>query len=198
MPRPRSFDLDDALVRATGVFLRDGFDGASLDSLTAAMGINRPSLYAAFGDKATLYGRALERYAAGACEAMAAALSEGDTLEESLRRLFRSATDVYAPRSGTGLGCLLATTATTAAGVDAEIRAVLQAHILRIDGIVAATLAARFRNEGGVGTIETVAELASATLFSLAIRARAGASRAQLGAIGRRAAAGIARAAAER
>ena len=59
--RPRGFDVDAALDRAAEVFRTRGYDGASLDDLTAAMGIGRPSLYAAFGDKRKLFMRCLER-----------------------------------------------------------------------------------------------------------------------------------------
>jgi AcrR family transcriptional regulator len=63
--RPRSFDLDKALDAAMQVFWRKGYEGACLSDLTQAMGINRPSLYAAFGDKETLFRKALDRYAEG-------------------------------------------------------------------------------------------------------------------------------------
>src|ERR1700682_5715396 len=63
--RPRSFDIDGALDRALRVFWRKGYEGASLSDLTRAVGINRPSLYAAFGDKETLFRKALDRYAEG-------------------------------------------------------------------------------------------------------------------------------------
>src|SRR5258706_15799806 len=62
--RPRSFDRDTALERAMEVFWRFGFEGASLHDLTEAMGINPPSLYAAFGDKEGLFLEAVERYQA--------------------------------------------------------------------------------------------------------------------------------------
>jgi AcrR family transcriptional regulator len=57
--------LDKALDAAMQVFWRNGYEGASLSDLTQAMGINRPSLYAAFGDKGTLFRKALDRYAEG-------------------------------------------------------------------------------------------------------------------------------------
>lgn len=60
--RPRSFDMEAALDRALGVFWRSGFQAASLSELTEAMGLNKPSLYAAFGDKQSLYLKALDRY----------------------------------------------------------------------------------------------------------------------------------------
>ncbi len=61
--RPRSFDEDAVLDRALEIFWQRGFQSASLSELTEAMGLSKPSLYAAFGDKETLYLKALERYA---------------------------------------------------------------------------------------------------------------------------------------
>ena len=61
--RPREFDVDRALDRAVEVFWRLGYEGASMSALTEAMGINRPSLYAAFGDKEQLFRKAVARYA---------------------------------------------------------------------------------------------------------------------------------------
>src|SRR5438132_20690 len=63
--RPRNFDTDKALDQALKVFWRKGYDGASLPALTGAMGINRPSLYAAFGNKQSLFKKALQRYIDG-------------------------------------------------------------------------------------------------------------------------------------
>jgi AcrR family transcriptional regulator len=60
--RPRSFDPDAALDRAMHVFWAKGYEGASLSNLTRAMRINRPSLYAAFGNKEQLFRKALDRY----------------------------------------------------------------------------------------------------------------------------------------
>ena len=62
MGRPREFDIERALDRALEVFWRNGYEGASIASLTEAMGINPPSLYAAFGNKEALFRRALDRY----------------------------------------------------------------------------------------------------------------------------------------
>lgn len=62
--RPRSFDTEAALDRALAVFWKHGFQNASLLELTEAMGLSKPSLYAAFGDKESLYLKALERYVA--------------------------------------------------------------------------------------------------------------------------------------
>ncbi|MFO0952525.1 MAG: TetR/AcrR family transcriptional regulator [Isosphaeraceae bacterium] len=74
--RTRQFDEDEALDRAMEVFWRRGYEGATLPELTSAMGINRPSLYAAFGNKEQLFRRALDRYASGPAGFMARALNE--------------------------------------------------------------------------------------------------------------------------
>jgi AcrR family transcriptional regulator len=74
--RPRAFDVDEALDRAMAVFWRRGYEGTTLDELTAAMGINRPSLYAAFGDKEQLFRKALDRYVNGPASYIRAALAK--------------------------------------------------------------------------------------------------------------------------
>src|SRR6266478_9575078 len=63
--RPRAFDPDAALERAMHVFWAKGYEGASLSNLTRAMRINRPSLYAAFGNKEQLFSKVLDRYMNG-------------------------------------------------------------------------------------------------------------------------------------
>src|SRR3977135_1391854 len=63
--RPRAFDVDLALDRALHLFWRKGYEGTSLSDLTKAMRINRPSLYAAFGNKETLFRKTLDRYSKG-------------------------------------------------------------------------------------------------------------------------------------
>src|SRR5260221_8772687 len=63
--RTRQFDVDEALDQALEVFWARGYEGATLPELTRAMGINRPSLYAAFGNKEQLFRKALDRYQTG-------------------------------------------------------------------------------------------------------------------------------------
>jgi AcrR family transcriptional regulator len=65
MARPRSFDIDEAVEQALALFWSRGYEGTSLTDLTLAMGINRPSFYAAFGSKEELFHRALARYVQG-------------------------------------------------------------------------------------------------------------------------------------
>jgi AcrR family transcriptional regulator len=74
--RTRQFDADEALDRALEVFWARGYDGATLPELTRAMGINRPSLYAAFGNKEQLFRKALDRYQAGPSAFLAEGLKQ--------------------------------------------------------------------------------------------------------------------------
>lgn len=187
MARPRSFDTDEALAAATRVFLARGFDGATLDDLTGAMGINKPSLYAAFGDKEALYARVLEGYAAMAKSAMESALNAGDTLEHASHGLLLGAIEVYAPANGNHLGCLIATTATTVAGSNPAVRTVLATFLSDVDRLIRATIKRRFGDDLADGRVVLAADVLSAAMYSIAIRARAGASRRQLSAIAERA-----------
>src|SRR5438132_14281082 len=103
--RPRAFDIDEALKRALLVFQQRGYEGTSLSDLTAAMGINRPSLYAAFGNKEELFRQVLARYADGPAAYTREALDEPAAravVERLLRGAIEVTTDPLTPP-----GCLL-------------------------------------------------------------------------------------------
>ena len=103
--RPRSFDVDKALDRALQVFWRKGYEGTSLADLTGAMRINRPSLYAAFGDKEALFRKVLDRYADGPVGYLREALNEPNA-RAVVERLLGGAADLLSdPRNPRG--CLL-------------------------------------------------------------------------------------------
>jgi len=74
--RPRSFNCEKALDSALQVFWRKGYEGASMSDLTEAMAINRPSLYAAFGDKEALFRKVMDRYAEGPASFVHSALKQ--------------------------------------------------------------------------------------------------------------------------
>ena len=91
--RPRAFDVEKALHNAMQVFWRKGYLGTSLSDLTDAMGINRPSLYAAFGNKKSLFRKALDRYAKGPSSYLGEALQE-PTARAVIVRLLRGVVDL--------------------------------------------------------------------------------------------------------
>ena len=103
--RPRSFDPDKALDRALKVFWKKGYEGASLPDLTRAMGINRPSLYAAFGNKEALFRKAVERYEQGPAGFAREAL-ELPTARQVVERLLRGGICVGTSARGPR-GCLM-------------------------------------------------------------------------------------------
>ena len=86
--RPREFDVDEALAAALNVFWSKGYEGASLTDLTEAMGITRPSLYAAFGNKESLFRKALDLYEQEKLAYMRGAL-EAPTAKGAAERLLR-------------------------------------------------------------------------------------------------------------
>jgi AcrR family transcriptional regulator len=86
MARPRSFDPEEALDLARDVFWRKGFQGTSLDDITAATGLAKPSLYAAFGDKNALFLKVLDRYHQRIVAGAERSLSEGASAREAIER----------------------------------------------------------------------------------------------------------------
>lgn len=104
MGRPRGFNPADALDKALRVFWEKGYEGASMADLTAAMGINRPSLYAAFGNKESLFRKAMERYVAGPASYVARALAL-PTAREVAQGLLAGAVGVLGNPRNPG-GCL--------------------------------------------------------------------------------------------
>lgn len=102
--RPRAFDTGKALDAAMKVFWCKGYEGASLSDLTKAMGINRPSLYAAFGDKESLFRKVLDRYDKGPAAYVREALNQ-PTARAVVERLMEGAAEL-GTASSNPRGCL--------------------------------------------------------------------------------------------
>ena len=118
--RPRAFDVDLALDRALHVFWRKGYEGASLSDLTKAMRINRPSLYAAFGNKETLFRKTLDRYSKGPTAFSHDAL-RAPTARAVVERLLRGTVDLLTDRR-TPRGCLIVQSALACGAAADSIR----------------------------------------------------------------------------
>jgi AcrR family transcriptional regulator len=104
--RPRSFDRKLALQRAMDLFWSKGYEGTQLTDLTAAMGINPPSFYAAFGSKAAAFREAIDLYAATAGGDWARALQDGKNAHESIRAMLAASVEVALAAPGLP-GCMM-------------------------------------------------------------------------------------------
>ncbi|HEF4762901.1 TPA: TetR/AcrR family transcriptional regulator [Pseudomonas putida] len=181
--RPRAYDPQTALRQALDVFWSTGYSGASLDSIATAAGMNRPSLYAAFGDKHALYIKALEQYWDIAHAAMQAALTDAELpLREALMRFYEGQLSIYFSGEGQPRGCFAIGTATTESVEDPEIRAVLSDRLSRLDADLEARLHKAIESGELSGDVDaaSLAVLGSSLLHSISIRARAGKSRDEL------------------
>jgi TetR/AcrR family transcriptional regulator, copper-responsive repressor len=183
--RPRAYEPDVALARAMDVFWRDGFAATSLDTISAATGMNRPSLYAAFGDKRDIYVKAYERYRQRARERMAEMFTSDLPVGTLLRSVFTIAIDMYVSGEDGPRGCFTVMTATSEAVSDPAIRELAVVGLTEMDR----AFARLFKAAQGKGELPAsadpvmLAQLASATIHTLAVRARVRTPRKELDAI---------------
>lgn len=183
--RPRAYEPEVALARALDVFWKEGFAATSLDDLSAATGMNRPSLYAAFGDKRELYIKSYEGYRDRMRARMAEVFRTDLALRDLLERVYAVALDMYLSGKDGPRGCFAVMTAASEAVFDPAIRELVTTGLNETDRFFARIFnRARERGELPYSADPVVlAHLASATLHSLAVRARAQAPRAELDAI---------------
>lgn len=179
--RRPAYDRKRALSALTDVFWQNGFDSTSLDELSVATGMARPSLYAAFGDKQAMYLAALD-HVRGMLGAELVTLHTEPDLETALRGFYTRSLVMYLGGGDEPRGCLAICTAATAANTHAQIRASLADIIALIDNAFLNRIA-RARDQGLLlpdHDIEASATLAASVLHSLAIRARAGSRQPEL------------------
>ena len=178
--RPRSFDIDKALDRALEVFWHKGYEGATLPDLTRAMGINRPSLYAAFGNKEALFKKAIDRYAEGPGCYAKEALAE-PTARLVVERLLHGAVDLVTDRRNPH-GCIMVQGALACGDSAAPVRR----ELVKRRAASEASLRERFeraQSEGDLPPDSDPAVLASYVVticHGIAVQAATGAARAEL------------------
>lgn len=183
--RPRAFCVDRALDLALQVFWQKGYEGTSLSDLTAAMGINRPSLYAAYGNKEALFGKALDRYAERAVAFFRGAMEKPTTRAIVEHLLFSAAEALTCPENPQG--CMMVR-CTLASGKTADsIR--LELAKRRADG--ESILRTRLERAGAEGDLPPGADPADLARYvttvyqGMSVQAAGGASREQLCAVAR-------------
>ncbi len=178
--RPREFCTDRALAAALGVFWSKGYNGASMAELTDAMGITKPSLYAAFGNKEALFHKALDLYEAEKLAYMRKALQQPTArgvAEHILRGAIDAQTGSHDPR-----GCL-GVISMNACGAEAES---IKADVLQRRASSQAALVERFEQAKRDGDLPDHVDIPGLTgylfaiLQGMAVQAGSGASRADL------------------
>lgn len=178
--RPREFCVDEALSKALAVFWMKGYEGASMADLTEAMGITKPSLYAAFGNKEALFHKALDLYEAEKLAYTREALKQPSAravAEHFMRGAIEAQTSTCDPK-----GCLGVISA-TACGAEAES---IKADIITRRASSQQALIERFRQAKRDGDLPDHVEPESLTLYLYAIlqgmgvQSGSGASRAEL------------------
>jgi TetR/AcrR family transcriptional regulator, copper-responsive repressor len=183
--RPRAYQPEVALAKALDLFRRDGFAATSLDDLSAVTGMNRPSLYGAFGDKRELYIKSYQRYRDDARAAMLEVFRAEAPLRERLQRIYAIALDIYLGGEYGPRGCFTVMTAASEAVADPQIRAMALQGFVELDKAFAACF--RLGKEKGELPDDAdpvvLGQLASATIHTIAIRARTRVPRKELQAI---------------
>lgn len=181
--RPPAFNHDEALEKALQLFWQHGYEGTSMADLMQAMGMNKPSIYAAFGNKEALFRKALQRYLTGPVAYAAAALqapSARQVVEELLTESVVLLTSQQTPK-----GCLLVQAALSCGQDSALIQQELTAQRQRFEGALQQRFE-RARDEGDLAANANPAALARfvATLHQgISVQAAGGASREELMAV---------------
>jgi AcrR family transcriptional regulator len=178
--RPREFCVDQALAAALRVFWMRGYEGASMAELTTAMGITKPSLYAAFGNKEALFRKAMDLYEREKLAYVRSAL-EAPTARGVAERLLRGALEMQIDQAEPK-GCL-GVISSVACGAEAES---IRTDVLARRASSEAALRARFERAEQAGELPVGLDAPALTRYLLAIlqglsvQAGAGATPAQL------------------
>jgi AcrR family transcriptional regulator len=178
--RTRQFDVDEALDRALEVFWARGYEGTTLPELTRAMGINRPSLYAAFGNKEQLFRKALDRYQAGPMSFLSKALSKS-TARAVVEATFLGFVRLQRDRDK-ARGCLVVSAALTC-GEEAET---VRRQLAQLRQLAVTALRERFERAMQEGDLPagtdcaTLARYIATVLNGLAVQAASGATEKEL------------------
>jgi AcrR family transcriptional regulator len=179
--RPRQYDEDSVLQAAGQVFWTKGYSATSLDDLSAAMGMNRPSIYRAFGDKQAVYRKALLQFCQGMEAAFEQTMLAEDDISKALGNFYRDALAMYTSGEQ-AKGCMVMSTAVAAAISHPEIQGDLLNVIRDLDKKMVTRLK-QAKDAGQLGSSFDVigrAAVAQGLLHSISLRARAGESQGQL------------------
>eukprot|EP00439_Symbiodinium_sp_Y106_P087595 s1_g131.t1 len=176
--RPREFDEEEVAAAIMALFWRQGFAATSLDDLAATTGLNRPSLYRAFGNKNDMYIMCLEKFGERMSDLLRGAFESADSVEIALTHLYRDIIDVYYSETEgkMGLGCLVFSNAVAEAPANEDVRRVVSDGLDEIEKSLRERFG-RYAPKSDKEAVDAATELATSTFLGLGIRIRAGKSR---------------------
>jgi AcrR family transcriptional regulator len=170
--RPRTFDKTEALEQATQLFWRNGYRGVSLDELTQTLGINKPSLYSAFGDKEELFLQVVDHYRDTVIVPIYVDLMKAPALADGLRKFFQSLGKAVTNKERPG--CLSACMMTQECAESPEIKAKLAEVIASADAAFEKLLQQHQKELRPGVTPRNAASFLTSLIHGMAVRARSG------------------------
>ena len=180
--RPRKFNEEQVLTAAMTLFLEKGLSATSLDDLAAAMRMNRPSIYNAFGSKEQIYRKSLAHFCGQLDQGVVATLDSISDVRDGFKAFFRAALEVYCATKPS-LGCLMVCTAPAESFEHPEVGKDLSELMRRLDEVFEARIE-QAQNEKQVSSdvqAGFASKMLQGTLQTIALRARCGAAKKQLG-----------------
>lgn len=179
--RPRAFDRDAALASAMEMFWLKGFDGCAISDLTAAMHINSPSLYAAFGSKEDLFREAVDLYSTLEGEATRSALAGPRNIRDALAAMLKRSVDMFT-RGPHPRGCMVMLGTLNVSAEQTELRALLRKRQRQIVDVIGKRIAMAV-DDGEIAPtvdIDGLSMMCAVLFTGLAVHAHDGAGRAKL------------------
>jgi len=184
--RPASIDTQTAMQAVVELFRSKGFAAVSLDDLSDATGLSRPSLYRSFGNKLSMYIGAMDAFGMQVAETAVPALNAKGDLETALTEFFEAMLSIYYRDSDIAPGCLVFGTAPSSAD-ETEIQSRLKFGIEQLDGLMRARILKAVPNTPPA-SLEAAVSISSNTLIAFSARAKSGATKTDLAEMGARSA----------
>ena len=182
--RPASIDTQTAMRAVVELFRSKGYAAVSLDDLSEATGLSRPSLYRSFGNKLSMYLGAMDAFGRQVTNRAVPALNAPGELQAALANFFDAMLSIYYRDNDIAPGCLLFGTAPSSADVSA-IQSRLKFGVEHLDALMRARIL-RAAPNAHEAALETAVSLASNTLIAFSARAKSGATKSELVTMGTR------------
>ncbi len=184
MPRPKTFDLNQALLNAMRLFWRKGYAATSIEDLVEALNLSRSSIYGAFTDKRNLFLAALQLYSDAVIAGIQKTLNETEAPLEGIQKVFDNLVAEVGTDKG-ALGCFMVNSVAELVPYDADVTTIAQTYSEAIEGMLVEVLK-RGAAQGNLTTERTPEALAAYlfnTIQGMRVLIKAGATRDQLEAI---------------